>query len=158
MNFFLQPISSLSASVAANGFSLTSIQKTVALKPFIVSQTLSQLEGFSSSASLNPLKPALNPLNHTLNPLSGTQNHSDAEMKKVSKDFEAIFLRMLFKEMHDSVEKSGLMGNSQAMDFFESLQDDQMSTKLASGGGIGIGNIIYQKLKAATVQQQNTFS
>jgi peptidoglycan hydrolase FlgJ len=141
-----------------NSFPPSSLQAAIALKPSIASQAFNQLEGVSSSAFLNPLKPTLNPLHPVLNSLSEPQDHSDAELKKVSKDFEAVFMRMLFKEMRSSVEKSSLMGNSRAMEFFENLQDDQMSSKLASAGGLGIGNVVYQRLKATIVQHQKTFS
>ena len=84
--------------------------------------------------------------------------HSDAEVKAVSKKFEAIFMRMLLKEMRNSVEKNGLLGDSNAMDIFQSMQDDQISDSVSAAGGIGIGSLIYQKLKSATVPHLRTYS
>lgn len=92
-----------------------------------------------------------------LNPLSGNNNHSDAQLKKVSKNFEAIFMRMLFKEMRNTVQKTGIMGNSQALDFFETMRDEQLSETLADSGGLGIGKMIYQKLKEASLPHQKSF-
>ena len=93
-----------------------------------------------------------------LNPLKGTVTHSDAEIKQVAKNFESIFLEMMMKEMRNSVQKSGLMGNSRGMEFFEGMYDEQLSRQLSAGGGIGLGQMVYEKLKAATVPHQKIFS
>lgn len=93
-----------------------------------------------------------------LNPLHGLANHSDAEIKQVAKNFESIFLEMMMKEMRSSVQKSGLMGNSRGMEFFEGMYDEQLSRQLSAGGGIGLGQMVYEKLKAATVPHQKMFS
>jgi flagellar protein FlgJ len=49
------------------------------------------------------------------------------------------------------------MGNSQATQFFESMQDEQLSHKLADAGGIGIGDILYKQLQKASLPHQNSF-
>jgi len=81
--------------------------------------------------------------------------HTPAEMQKVAKQFEAIFLRMMLKEMRSTVEKSGLSANSPAMKLFESMQDDQTADSL-SNQGIGIGNLVYQQLAAKLQHLQKT--
>jgi len=93
-----------------------------------------------------------------LNPLSGAPQHSESELKQVSKNFESIFLQMLFKEMRNSVQKSDLFASSKGMEIFESMYDEQLTQKLASAGGMGLGNMVYEKLKSATVPHQKTFS
>jgi Rod binding domain-containing protein len=147
------PVQPLSFSPSPNfveskDFSIPTVQQALSLQPNLAvqaaGQTLPSLSGVSSEAFLNPL--------------SGSATHSDAQLRQVAKNFEAIFMRMLFKEMRNSVEKSGAMGNSHAMEFFETMRDEQLSDQLASAGGIGIGNIVYQKLKDATVPHLKTFS
>jgi Rod binding domain-containing protein len=66
-------------------------------------------------------------------------------------------MQMLFKEMRNSVEKSNLLGNSQGMEFFESMYDSGLTQQLASAGGLGIGHMVYEKLKGATLPHQKTF-
>ncbi len=102
---------------------------------------------------------ALLPLDKSslLNPLSGPAQHTDAQLREVSKNFESIFMRMLFKEMRNTVEKSNALGNSRSMEFFENMRDEQLSDSLASAGGIGIGKMIYQKLKETTLPHQKMF-
>lgn len=152
MNFSTQPISlaALPSSIEAKGFSPSDFQQAVALQPLLASQAAAQTSRLPS--------PALLSSHVNLNPLKGTAAHSDAQLQKVSKDFETIFMRMLFKEMRNTVQKSNVLGNSSSLEFFETLRDDQLSEQLASSGGIGIGRMIYQKLKAATVPHLKTFS
>ena len=133
---------------------MPALQKAFALQPALASQSASQVMLGTTAAAPKHFA-SLSP---TLNPLSGVKTHSDEELRQVSQKFESIFLQMLFKEMRNSVEKSGLLGNSQATEFFESMHDEQLSEQLSLSGGIGIGNMVYQKLKEATVAHQNTFS
>ena len=133
-------------------FSVGSLQQAITLQPSLASAAAGQMMG-QSGANTFPLMntPALQPLN-------GMKTHDDEEIKRVSKNFEAIFMRMLFKEMRNSVQKSGILGNSQAMDFFETMRDDQLSEQLANSGGLGIGNMVYEKLRETTLPHQKTYT
>ncbi len=164
MNYSAQPISALSLAASAGSQPLTTpaLQQAMALKPMMAVQAAGQVMADplakTSATTLNPLKSELNPLNPVFSPLSGMKTHTDAELRQVSHKFEAVFMRMMFKEMRQTVQKSNLFGNSQAMEFFETMQDDQLSDKLASAGGFGLGNVIYQRLKQVTVPHLKTFS
>ncbi len=155
MNIPVQPLSLLPLpnSIESKGFAIGALQKALALQPSAASQAAVQAMGGVSAISPSPLTST----SAALHPLSGPKTHSDDELKKVSKNFEAIFMRMLFKEMRNTVQKSGVMGNSQALEFFESMRDEQLSENLASAGGLGIGNVIYQRLKEATLPHQKSF-
>lgn len=160
MSFNVQPISSmpLPQPLEATRFSPASLQLAMALKPSLAAEAAGRTMLGSASYSLNPLKPKLNPLNNPSMSLTGVKAHTDAEIRQVSQKFEAVFIRMMFKQMRDTVQKSPLFGNSQAMEFFETMQDEEMANHLASAGGIGIGNVIYQKLKQVTAPHLKTFS
>ena len=162
MAFLTQPISLLPSSIESKGFSAPSLQQALSLKPSMAVEAAGQaMMGPLTpqvTTPLNPLKSELNPLNPVFAPLNGAKTHTDAELKHVSQKFEGIFLRMMFKEMRDTVQKSNLFGNSQAMEFFETMQDEAISDHLASAGGFGLGNVIYQRLKQATTPHLKTFS
>jgi len=132
--------------------SLPILQKAFELQPKEAVQALSQATG-SGSAQMMSLHAA-----RALNGLDGTKTHTDAELKQVSQNFESIFINMMLTEMRNSVEKSDLMGNSQATQFFQSLQDEDMSKDLSTSGGIGIGDMVYQQLKKATEANMKAFS
>jgi peptidoglycan hydrolase FlgJ len=159
MNLSFQPITPQVSALPTglNGIPAQALQSAVALKPSLAYQAAGQALGGAAGVPLAQLNTPLNPLRNSFN-LSGTLNHSDSQIKKVSKDFESIFVRMLFSEMRKTVEKNPLFGNSRAMEFFESMQDDQMSNQIASRGGFGIGKAVYQRLKAATSQHQKVLS
>jgi len=142
-------------SISTPAASLPSIQSALEIQPGIASQALGQAVGASSAAS-SPMM-SLNAA-RVLNSLNGAKTHSEAELKQVAQNFESIFIQMMFKEMRNSVEKSNLFGNSQATEFFESMKDEEMSKQLAASGGIGLGNMVYQRLKQATESHLKTFS
>ena len=159
-----QSVPSLVLSPASTGLDLASLQfhgmkDAIALRPLIASRAAEKVfhdrsQILEKSLSLQSSKDSSG---NDISPIR-VQGHSESEIKKVSRDFESIFLRMLFKEMRNSIEKTDLLGHSRAMEFFEQMQDEQLSDQLASAGGMGIGNLIYQKLKTAVVPHLKTFS
>jgi peptidoglycan hydrolase FlgJ len=142
-------------SIESKGFPTSALQQALSLQPTTASNAagiaLRNASGFGQASSTNPTS-------ISTNFLSGTVEHSDAELLKVSQSFESIFLRMIFKEMRNSVQKSAVMGNSRAMEFFETMRDDQLSEHLASSNLLGIGKMVYDKLKETSLAHQKTFS
>lgn len=142
----LQPSSQYLSPTNANSFSTDS---QLAAQALIGNTLMSHVPSLSNKGMLNPIHPVF--------ALGSTHAHSDAQIQKVSKDFEAIFLQMMLKEMRNSVQKSGMMGDSQATDMFQSMQDEQISRQLASAGGIGIGSMVYGQLQKAVAPHQKSF-
>ncbi len=155
MNFFVQPVSTAPMNVlgSSKALSLDVLGTAFSLKPSLASAAASQV--MLGPSGLNHLTKSLSP--ETLNPLSGLPSHSEAELKSVAQNFESLFMQMLMKEMRNSVQKSGLLGNSRGMEFFESMYDEQLTQKLASSGGLGLGQMIYDRLKQVTQPHQKTF-
>jgi Rod binding domain-containing protein len=139
---------------SSKAFPLNNLETAFALQPSLASKAASQV--VMGTAGLSHLNKSLFP--SALNSLSGTPGHSDAELKTVAQNFESLFLQMMMKEMRNSVQKSNLLGNSKGMEFFESMYDEQLTQKLASAGGIGLGRMIYDRLKQVTQPHQKTFS
>ena len=161
MNLVSQSIAPLTSHLVGNSPALSLgksplavLGKAFSLEPLLVSKTADEV--VLGTSGISHLTKSLTP--QALNSLSGPASHSDSEIRQVSKNFEAIFLQMLFKEMRNSVQKSNLFGNSQAMEFFESMHDEQLTQQLASTGGMGLGKMVYEKLKNATLPHQKTFS
>ena len=69
-----------------------------------------------------------------------------AQIKKVSQEFESIFIGYMMKEMRKTVPDDPLMGNSTAKDIFYGMQDDAVSKELSKAGGIGLSTMIYKQL------------
>ncbi len=154
MGFPVQPLSlmPLPNSLEGKGFSVSALQQALTLQPSLASKAAGQVMGGNSPAAVMSIISNPSPLN----PLKGDKTHTDDQLKEVSKNFESIFMRMLFKEMRNSVQKSEIMGNSRALEFFETMRDEQLSESMAASGGIGIGKMIYERLKETTLTHQKT--
>ena len=73
----------------------------------------------------------------------------EAKQQQVAKQFEALFLQMMLKQMRESGPQNPLF-NSQADKMWQSLTDEQMALNMASGGGIGLAKSLL-----AEMQKQN---
>ena len=156
MNLLVQPVSTTPMELlgSTKPLPINVLGTAFSLEPSLASTAASQV--MLGPSGLNHLTKSSSPA--ALNPLSGLPTHSQAELKSVAQNFESLFMQMLMKEMRNSVQKSGFLGNSRGMEFFESMYDEQLTQKLASSGGIGLGQMIYDRLKQATLPHQKTFS
>jgi len=123
------------------GYSASPLSKALSLNPELAVKAAGQV----GSGGIAPLH------QNNAMPLNGVQTHTPAEMKKVSKQFESIFIRMMMKEMRTSMEKSPLMGNSRAMQMFQSMQDDQFADRM-SDQGMGLGDMVYRQMMATSLR------
>jgi Rod binding domain-containing protein len=83
---------------------------------------------------------------------SSAQELEIEKMKKVAKDFEAIFLRQIMKNMQDTVPDSKLFESSQ-MDQIQSMFWSFLADKLADDGGLGLWKNIYEEIKQNNMPQ-----
>ena len=71
---------------------------------------------------------------------------SDEAIKKVSKQFEAMFLQMMLKSMRDATPKGGLLDSS-ATETFEQMHDQQLVQQMSEQGSVGIGKMVEQYIR-----------
>ncbi|OUS11535.1 flagellar rod assembly protein/muramidase FlgJ [Gammaproteobacteria bacterium 53_120_T64] len=62
-----------------------------------------------------------------------------------AKQFESVFVQMMLKAMRDTVPEGGLF-ESEQMDFYEGMFDQQLSLNIANGKGIGLAEVIERQL------------
>jgi Rod binding domain-containing protein len=67
------------------------------------------------------------------------------KLKEACKDFEAVFINKIWKQMRSSVPKDGYL-HSKEEDMYVSMFDWEMSRKMSSAGGIGLGDMLYEQL------------
>lgn len=77
----------------------------------------------------------------------GGANREDAKLKKVSQDFESIFLVYLLREMRKTIPKSGFLDGGVANDIFREILDEKLAGEVAKSGGIGLGELLYEQLR-----------
>jgi len=68
------------------------------------------------------------------------------QLKQAAQQFEAIFLRQMFKEMRATIPDGGLIKRGNADAIFTDLQDAQAAQMMAARGGIGLTDLMMQQL------------
>ncbi|MFW5733488.1 MAG: peptidoglycan DD-metalloendopeptidase family protein [Oceanidesulfovibrio sp.] len=77
--------------------------------------------------------------------LKGDPN-KEKELREACEGFESIFINKLWQQMRKSVPKEGFL-HSKEEEFYQSMFDQEMSKKIASAGGIGLADILFEQLK-----------
>jgi Rod binding domain-containing protein len=87
---------------------------------------------------------------------SGARVADGARVDKKSKlfeqcqEFESIFVKMMLKEMRNSVDKSNsLVSGGWAEDIYSDMLDDEYSKTLAKNAGFGLADELYKQLAQA---------
>ena len=68
------------------------------------------------------------------------------EIKEASVQLEALLLKMMYNEMWKTVPKDTLFGESNAMDIYRDMYNEEITKRAAEGGGIGLADYIYKQL------------
>src|SRR5271169_3380758 len=66
--------------------------------------------------------------------------------KKVSQDFESVFLTNMFENMFEGLDDDGPFGSGAGNGVWRSLLTEQYAKTMAASGGIGIANQIQHQL------------
>lgn len=86
----------------------------------------------------------------SINSLRSAANTNDPDaLKEAAHQFEAIFVQMLLKSMRkaqDAISDKDSPFNSQQVKFYRDMHDQQLATDLASGGSLGLADIIVRQL------------
>lgn len=69
-----------------------------------------------------------------------------AELKKASKQFEAIFLNYMMKSMRETIPKAGLLKEGLANNIYTSMFDSYLSEKASAHQSLGLASMIYKQL------------
>ncbi|TIH19128.1 metalloendopeptidase [Marinifilum sp. JC120] len=97
----------------------------------------------AESKELQGFKRKLNSLNDRL---SGGEDQ-EKSLRDACKKFEAVFMGKIWQQMRKNVPKSGYLSNRYEQQY-TAMFDKDFSEKLAEGGGIGLGDMLYDQLRA----------
>lgn len=87
-----------------------------------------------------------NKFEETINRLTD-ENKNDKDLKKACMDFEAIFIRMMFKQMRNSIPGSDIIPQSFAKETYEEMYDEKIVDSMIQGKGIGLGQTLYNAMR-----------
>lgn len=90
-------------------------------------------------------------LRHELGSATDYHKNPDA-LKKVAKQFEALYLQMVLKSMRQasSVFESELF-SGQELETYREMHDQQLAVELAQSGGLGLADMMVRQLTGQTV-------
>ncbi|WP_320009276.1 rod-binding protein [Maridesulfovibrio sp.] len=97
----------------------------------------------AESKELEGFKNKLTSLNDRL---SGGKD-VDKSLRDACKKFEAVFMGKIWQQMRKNVPKSGYLSNRYEQQY-TAMFDKDFSEKLAEGGGIGLGDMLYDQLRS----------
>ena len=69
-----------------------------------------------------------------------------AQLKKAAKDFEAVFLFQMLKQMRNTVHKEEMFHGGMGEDVFIGMMDEEMSKRMAGRGAAGIADMLFRQL------------
>jgi flagellar protein FlgJ len=107
-----------------------------------VSQNAALASNKAQQSELLALQQQVNRLKHDLTPGKTGQQ----KLRKACNDFEAVFISKMWEQMRNTIPKGGMLHSPQE-DMYRSMFDREFSEKLASDGGIGMGDMLYNQLK-----------
>jgi len=71
-------------------------------------------------------------------PNSPSQTNNPKE-NQTAKDFEAMFMQMMLKEMHPKIESGGILGASKSEDMFYQIMDEAIAKDMVDSGQSKLG-------------------
>lgn len=69
----------------------------------------------------------------------------EAKLRDACEGFESIFLQKMWEQMRKNVKKEGYL-HSKDEEAYQSMFDTELAKKMASAGGIGLGDMLYEQL------------
>lgn len=96
----------------------------------------------AKDSELVALKQQVDRLRGDIAPGQSTQQ----KLRKACTDFEAVFISKMWEQMRATVPKEGYLHSPQE-DMYRSMFDRDFAEKMASDGGIGLGDMMYAQLK-----------
>ena len=86
----------------------------------------------------------------------GANNDDPAVLREVAGQFEALFLQTMLKTMREASLGDPIMGDSNGLDMFQSMLDQQLAVEMSSGEGIGLADLLVRQLGSADSGRDNS--
>lgn len=70
----------------------------------------------------------------------------DAELDRIAKDFEAVFLTEMVRPIFESVEVDPMFGGGRSEEIFRSMMLEEYGKSLSEAGGVGLASFVKAEL------------
>jgi flagellar protein FlgJ len=78
------------------------------------------------------------------------KDSSQAKLKKTCAEFESIFITYMLKSMNTTMDDDPLLGNDNESKIIKSMFNENLAREISRGGGMGLGNMLFESLKDKT--------
>ncbi len=79
-------------------------------------------------------------------PLVPVEGEDEEKLLDACRNFEAIFVRQMLKEMRKTVPKDGFIPESMESNVFTSMFDEEVSKQISLRGRMGLAEMMFQQL------------
>lgn len=69
-----------------------------------------------------------------------------AQAREAANEFEAMFVQQMVEQMWSGIETDGPFGGGNGEKIFRSMLNEEHSTNIVKGGGIGIADNVYREI------------
>lgn len=80
-----------------------------------------------------------------------------AKLREACEGFESVFIQKMWEQMRSNVQKSGYL-HSRDEHMYQGMYDAEFSKKMASAGGIGLADMLYEQLSQRLGESSRTTS
>lgn len=77
---------------------------------------------------------------------SAAESEDDKKIMEAAREFESYFIKMMLKEMRNTVPKGELIPRNNAEEIFQDMLDEEYSNNAAAGNGIGLAQMIFEQM------------
>jgi len=77
-----------------------------------------------------------------------------AALREVANQFEALFLQTMLKSMREASLGDPLFGDSEELETYQGMMDQQLAVEMASGKGIGLADLLVRQLGGVDASAQ----
>ncbi len=76
----------------------------------------------------------------------GNGEKKDSKLWKTCVEMESLFLNQMFKEMRQTIHKTGWLHGGHAEEIFEDMLYDEYSLKVSKNSNLGLAKMIYDQM------------
>ena len=85
-------------------------------------------------------------IDRTRNAPINKESAGDDTLDKACRDFEALFLGYMMKEMRKTVPEDGLFSGGRAEEMYTSMLDNETAKSITKHNGLGLAPMLYRQL------------
>lgn len=91
-----------------------------------------------------------------VDPAMAPKQGTDTKLREATQQFEGLFLNQMLEAMRRTAPKGGILPANSGEQMFRQMFDQEIAQRMAQGGGIGIGEMLYRQFALPETKQGTT--